>query len=396
MRTKGARDTAKRKPRRQMTVAEKVVQQRKSNATKEKTKKQQKEEAERARPARDREFFSRRSTKQPATTGEEMSDDNSNNNDTINCNDIGGGRATVEVQNEDVWHDDDDEQRNASQQHDGPIQSEDEVITIDSNITPKGVTPKEVVATLDCEEDDEDGRDEYDVDEEDDGNITNNVNGYYSDPPGVQWYTKRLKKDGVVATNKYGMDLLDCSRGTNRVESFHKDLITDWGSWNLGMEMSVKLLREKRHRHNQQVSEKRRDGYPKIGHCDTWEVDELQSLVLKTRGYLLFPNWSNSSEYVTTEESFDVVALQSKDVQEALEARCQELEERGALPKLTRELQFQCKAMGTPLPLLPFSNDEERMQFSTYVHELKSPVSTIDDRKAAADWNRSYVDGINI
>ena len=204
MRTKGARDTAKRKPRRQMTVAEKVVQQRKSNATKEKTKKQQKEEAERARPARDREFFSRRSTKQPATTGDEMSDDNSNNNDTINCNDIGGGRATVEVQNEDVWHDDDDEQRNASQQHDGPIQSEDEVITIDSNITPKGVTPKEVVATLDCEEDDEDGRDEYDVDEEDDGNITNNVNGYYSDPPGVQWYTKRLKKDGVVATNKLG------------------------------------------------------------------------------------------------------------------------------------------------------------------------------------------------
>ena len=185
MRTKGARDTAKRKPRRQMTVAEKVVQQRKSNATKEKTKKQQKEEAERARPARDREFFSRRSTKQPATTGDEMSDDNSNNNDTINCNDIGGGRATVEVQNEDVWHDDDDEQRNASQQHDGPIQSEDEVITIDSNIT-----PKEVVATLDCEEDD--------------GNITNNVNGYYSDPPGVQWYTKRLKKDGVVATNKLG------------------------------------------------------------------------------------------------------------------------------------------------------------------------------------------------
>ena len=222
------------------------------------------------------------------------------------------------------------------------------------------------------------------------------LRGYYSDPPGVQWYTKRLKKDGAVATNKYGMDLLDCSRGTNRVESFHKDLITDWGSWNLGMEMSVKLLAEKRHRHNHRVSEKRRDGFPKIGHYDTWEVDELQSLVLKNRGFLLFPNWSNSSEYVTTKESFDVVALQSTEVQEALEARCQELEERGALPKLTRELQFQCNAMGTPLPLLPFTSNEERMQFSTYVHEQQTSVSTIDDKKAATDWNRSYVDGINI
>jgi len=162
-----------------------------------------------------------------------------------------------------------------------------------------------------------------------------------------------------------------------------------------GMEMSKNLLAEKRHRHNHRVSEKRRDGFLKIGHYDTWEVDELQLLVYKNRGFFLFPNWSNSSEYVTTEESFDVVALQSKDDQDALQERCLELEKEGPLPKLTRELQFQCNAMGTPLPFLPFTNDTERIKFSTYMQDL-SPVTNIDDKKAAVHWNRHFVDGINI
>lgn len=156
--------------------------------------------------------------------------------------------------------------------------------------------------------------------------------------------------------------------------------------------MSSKLLAEKRHRHNHRVSEKRRHGFPKIGHFDTWEIDELQSLVYKTRGFYLFPHWSNSSEYVTTDESFDVVALQSEEVQEALQARCQEI---APLPKLTRELQYQCKAMGTPLPFLPFSTPEEKMQFSTYLNSLQSPIATIDDTKAAIDWC-AFVDGQKI
>ena len=216
--------------------------------------------------------------------------------------------------------------------------------------------------------------------------------GYYSDPPDVQWYTKRLKKNGTVATNRFGMELYDCSRGTNRVESFHKDLVTTWGSWPLGLEMSTKVLAEKRHRHNHRVSEKRRDGFPKIGHYDTWEIDELQLLVHKNRGFLLYPHWSNSSEYVSTEESFDVVALQSPDVQQALEARCQAI---SPLPTLTKDLQFQCNAMGTPLPFLPFSTNEERIKFSEYVHSLSSPLSATDYNQAAVDWC-AFVDGVNI
>ncbi|KAL7535665.1 hypothetical protein ACHAXR_006652, partial [Thalassiosira sp. AJA248-18] len=113
--------------------------------------------------------------------------------------------------------------------------------------------------------------------------------GYYSDPPGLQWYTKQLKEDGTIMRNKYGMEMLDCSRGTNRLESYHKGLITTFGSNNMGVEMSVCLLRERRHRHNHRVSERRRFGFPRIGHYDTWEIDELQVLVYKNHGCLIYP-----------------------------------------------------------------------------------------------------------
>ena len=125
-----------------------------------------------------------------------MNDNNNNNNDTTNFIDIGGGRVTAEVQNEDVRHDD-DEQHDANQQHDGPIQSEDEVIIIDSNVK-KYITPKEVVATLDIEEDEEDGRDEYDVDEDDDGNITDNINDEkQSKSGGVMQQVLKAVKDRI-------------------------------------------------------------------------------------------------------------------------------------------------------------------------------------------------------
>jgi hypothetical protein len=68
----------------------------------------------------------------------------------------------------------------------------------------------------------------------------------------------------------------------NNNNSFRTDLVADWGSWPVGMEMSVKLLAEKRHRHNHRVSEKRREGFPKIGHYNTWEVESCNCSFTKT------------------------------------------------------------------------------------------------------------------
>ena len=64
------------------------------------------------------------------------------------------------------------------------------------------------------------------------------LQGFYSDPPGFEMYTKRLNKKGSVMLNKYKMEMIDCCRGTNRTEAFHKQLVTTFGTWHTGVERS--------------------------------------------------------------------------------------------------------------------------------------------------------------
>ena len=80
----------------------------------------------------------------------------------------------------------------------------------------------------------------------------------------------------------------------------------------LRVKMSDALLREFRHRYNHRVSERRRLGFPKIGHYDTWSIDKLQLLVEKNHNVLLYPWWSNTSNFATTKESFCTVPMHSK------------------------------------------------------------------------------------
>ena len=100
--------------------------------------------------------------------------------------------------------------------------------------------------------------------------------GLYSDPPDIDFYCQRLDRGGSPVCDADGTPLLDCSRGTNDTECVHKQIITTFGSWCTGVRMSDALLREFRHRYNQRVSERRRPGFPKLGHYDTWLVDTNQ------------------------------------------------------------------------------------------------------------------------
>ena len=93
------------------------------------------------------------------------------------------------------------------------------------------------------------------------------------------FYTQKLDSRGQPAVDADGLALYLCNRGTNDVENVHKQLVTTWGTWCVGIELTDCLLREWRHRFNQRVSERRRLGYPKIGHYDTWLIDKLQLLV---------------------------------------------------------------------------------------------------------------------
>jgi hypothetical protein len=56
--------------------------------------------------------------------------------------------------------------------------------------------------------------------------LTEILLGFYSDPPGIDFYMLHRGEDGLPKTNKYGLQLLHCSRGTNDVENIHKHYAT--------------------------------------------------------------------------------------------------------------------------------------------------------------------------
>jgi hypothetical protein len=68
--------------------------------------------------------------------------------------------------------------------------------------------------------------------------------------------------------DKFGIALLDCNRGTNDVEAIYKQLVALYGTWCTGV-VSNALLSERWHHYDQKINERKRLGFPKIGHYDT-------------------------------------------------------------------------------------------------------------------------------
>ena len=215
------------------------------------------------------------------------------------------------------------------------------------------------------------------------------LKGYWSDPPGFSFYTTRLGVDGQPKTNKYGLQLLDCNRGTNDVENDHKQYVTTFGTWHTGIQMSDCLLAERRHRHNQRMSERYRSGFPRLGHYDSWKIDLLQILVQKNHGRLLYPYWVNASDFRDTPESFNTVALHSSDLDDALKAINVDEEVRR---RFSPDLKHLCLSMGIHVPFLPCHGMEEAKLFSKLMLTLPGGF---DAEKMAIEWCKQ-VDGINI
>jgi hypothetical protein len=215
------------------------------------------------------------------------------------------------------------------------------------------------------------------------------LRGEASDPPGFCFYTQRLDGNGEPKTNSYGIQLINCHRGTNDVENSHKQIVTTFGTWHTGVEFSCTLLRERRHRHNDRMAQRYRVGYVNLGHYDTWLVDLLQTLVEKNHGVALFPYWVNASDYKDTDESFDLVALHSTDLHEAVNSIAVNPDVFG---KLSSELKFIAKGMGVQLPFLPVYGKEEMQLF---VHLILNGTEGFDADQMALRWC-DHVDGVSI
>ncbi|KAJ1624459.1 hypothetical protein T492DRAFT_881800 [Pavlovales sp. CCMP2436] len=145
--------------------------------------------------------------------------------------------------------------------------------------------------------------------------------------------------------------------------------------------MSSSLLKWHRHCFNQRVSEKLRPGFPVLGMYDTWLIDILQVLVSLNWSVLLFPEWSNTSDYAPTDETFDTVPLHSAELGAAIKQI--------PLPaafKLTPEQAFVAKSAGTKLSLLPVYGKEESMLFHALLLAAPSGPTAIDFDSMAIEW----------
>jgi hypothetical protein len=191
---------------------------------------------------------------------------------------------------------------------------------------------------------------------------------------------------GELSFDSNGIALLDCNRGTSDTEGCHKNIVTAFGTWCTGVQMSDCLLSEFRHRFNQSVSEHRRTNYPILGHSDTWLVDLAQRLVEHNHNSVLYPDWSNASDYKSTPESFGTVPILSPALASAINA----IQVDSKSCNLTPDQQYICTKMNLNLPPLPVHGAKELILFQKLIVHHKN--GAIDFDALALEWCK-YVDG---
>ena len=113
---------------------------------------------------------------------------------------------------------------------------------------------------------------------------------------------------------------------------------------------------ERRHRYNHNMSGRRRHGFPKTGHYDTWLLDLLQVLVEENHNVLIYPSWPNTADYADTSETFGTVPIHSPELGEKLKTI--KLEP-AVVKKFTSDQKYLCRCMGTPAPLLHVHGEDE-------------------------------------
>ena len=106
-------------------------------------------------------------------------------------------------------------------------------------------------------------------------------------------------------------------------------------------------------------------------------------MVQANHDVLLYPNWVNTSDYKNTAESFGTVALHN----EKLAAAVNELD-LGDEVKLTPDMKYICKVMGTNLPFLPVVGELEMALFGKLFLD-----GFTNENSMALEWTK-HLDGV--
>jgi 3'-5' exonuclease len=223
-------------------------------------------------------------------------------------------------------------------------------------------------------------------------NILNEILlGYYSDPPGHNFYSFDLDSEGAPKVDKYGLKIIRSTRGTSDVENVHRQYATTFDNV-AGVELASALLDERALRHNIHVQKSRVANYPRFGCYDTWLIDKAQNLFRQNHGVQLFPGWSNASDYRDTDESFVTVALHSEALHNALVTRATKIP-MSVLQGYSGDKLFLCKSNGVPVPFLPVCRAAEYKLFTRLM--LAPSTTKFDADHFALRWIES-VDGVEI
>jgi hypothetical protein len=214
--------------------------------------------------------------------------------------------------------------------------------------------------------------------------------GVYSDPPpGMQPYHPTLTSKGEPTKDRLGLDLLECDRGTGNIENSHRINRDTSGTRQTGIESSDALSAERRHQHNHRGSEIHRKGLPKVGHYDTWLVDQEQILMEQNHNVILYPTWSNpASDNMDTAERFQTLPLHSDALNNAIHQLRIPLEVRNNFPV---DQKFLYRVMGTIAQILPINGREAYTLFEKLMLErLGEP-----DDELSLEWV-NHVDALEI
>jgi hypothetical protein len=213
--------------------------------------------------------------------------------------------------------------------------------------------------------------------------------GPHSDQPGFQLYHPQINAKGEPAKDKLGFQLIECDRGTKKFESGHRINRDTFVTRHTGIESSDSFSTERRHRHNQLALEKHRAGYPKVGHYDSWLVDQEQILTEENHNILLFPTWSNAScNYVNTSETFQTVPLHSSALDEAINS----VQLPAAVSNaFSSDQKYLCEVMKTHIPTLPIRGQEGCKLFQAIMLENTGEPN----EQTALEWTKN-IDGIDL
>lgn len=205
-----------------------------------------------------------------------------------------------------------------------------------------------------------------------------------SDPPGIDLFE-------LERTDRYGLPIYRCKRGTNRNESFHNKLNEGAITENASIEWGDHITAVSAYEHNVDNATARK-ALPFFGHTELWNIDKVQALSAAVLGEPHYKDYAPINTFDLRGETTGVTKVFSHDTS-------QQLVPDGATPwtQYRGDKKYLSDRTGSLIPAFPVHTKEERQLFRDIKtqYAIEGNNSKIDFKAMARGWDE-HVDGVNI